>query len=56
MGVIKIKEGSDFGFVDDIFIDPGNIKRNQWVTNQTINGKAILSFNKKKGQWGWKMV
>ena len=55
-GVIKIKEGSDFGFVDDIFIDPGNIKRNQWVTNQTINGKAILSFNKKKGQWGWKMV
>lgn len=55
-GVIKIKGGSDFGFVDDIFIDPGNIKRNQWVTNQTINGKAILSFNKKKGQWGWKMV
>ena len=55
-GVIKIKEGSDFGFVEDIFIDPGNIKRNQWVTNQTINGKAILSFNKKKGQWGWKMV
>jgi hypothetical protein len=55
-GVIKIREGSDFGFVEDIFIDPGNIKRNQWVTNQTINGKAILSFNKKKGQWGWKMV
>ncbi len=55
-GVIIIKEGSDFGFVEDIFIDPGNIKRNQWVTNQTINGKAILSFNKKKGQWGWKMV
>lgn len=55
-GVIKIKEGTDFGFVEDIFIDPGNIKRNQWVTNQTINGKAILSFNKKKGQWGWKMV
>jgi hypothetical protein len=24
--------------------------------DQLIKGKAILSFNKKKNQWGWKIL
>ena len=55
-GNIRIKEGSDFGFVGDIFIEPTILKRHNFTNNQEISGKAILSFNKKKGQWGWKMV
>jgi tetratricopeptide (TPR) repeat protein len=55
-GIIRIKEGSDFGFVGDIFIEPTILKRNNFSNNQEISGKAILSFNKKKNQWGWKMV
>jgi hypothetical protein len=55
-GNIRIKEGSDFGFVGDIFIEPTILKRNNFSNNQEISGKAILSFNKKKKQWGWKMV
>ena len=55
-GNIRIKDGSDFGFVGDIFIEPSILKRNNFSNNQEISGKAILSFNKKKNQWGWKMV
>jgi hypothetical protein len=55
-GNIRIKEGSDFGFVGDIFIEPSILKRYNFINNQEISGKAILSFNKKKNQWGWKMV
>jgi hypothetical protein len=55
-GNILIKEGSDFGFVDDIFVNSIILKQNNFKNNQKISGKAILSFNKKKNQWGWKMV
>jgi hypothetical protein len=55
-GHIRIKDGAEFGFVNDIFIDPKIVKRNNYSNNQEISGKALLTFNKKKNVWGWKMI
>jgi hypothetical protein len=51
-GNIRIKERSEFGFVEDIFVEPNLVKGNNFSNNQKISGKAILSFNKKKNEWG----
>lgn len=54
-GNIRIKDGSEFGFVNDVFIEPNLLKRNKFLNNQEVSGKALRSFNKKKNEWGWKM-
>ncbi len=51
---IKIRPGNTFGFAKDTFIDNELVLKHQLSDNQTISGRAILSFNKKKNQWGWK--
>lgn len=54
-GSIKIRQGNTFGFVDDIFIDGRHITDS--ITNGTsVTGTAVLSFNTKKQQWGWRAV
>lgn len=53
---LKLKESASFGFVEDIFIEPGLIIKYELINNDMIKGKAILSFNKKKNEWGWKAI
>lgn len=55
-GEIKIKESANFGFVENVFITPKLIDEMKIAHNQEIIGKAILSFNKKKEEWGWKAI
>ena len=55
-GQLNIIPSQNFGFVDDIFIDPKIIQDNNLQNGQAIQGKAILSFNKKKNEWGWKAI
>lgn len=55
-GVLLIKPGNSFGFVDSIFVEPRLIDQNKLINGQQIKGKAILSFNKKKNEWGWKAI
>lgn len=55
-GNIKMREPASFGFVDDIFIEPSLIVKHKLNKNDLIKGKAILSFNKKKNEWGWKAL
>jgi hypothetical protein len=55
-GNIKIISSSGFGFVDDIFIASDLIKGNKIADDQLIEGKALLSYNKKKESWGWKAI
>lgn len=55
-GEIHIPAGKDFGFVDDIFIPPTNIKTMQLINGQKVQVKAVISFNKLKGEWGWKGI
>ena len=53
-GKLKIIEPHLFGFVEDVFIEPKLIKQLNFSDGQALSGKAILSFNKKKSEWGWK--
>ncbi|NJC27029.1 tetratricopeptide repeat protein [Neolewinella antarctica] len=55
-GTFRSRENQSFGFVDKVFVDPGTIKRNGLVDGQEVVGDAILSWNKKKESWGWKVV
>lgn len=55
-GRIKILDNLNIGFVEDVFIEPRIIEDNQLEQGQKISGKAILSYNKKKEEWGWKAV
>ena len=53
-GKLKIITQSNIGFVEDIFFDSKILAKNNLQDNQEIEGKAILTFNKKKDAWGWK--
>lgn len=52
-GIISTK--GDVGFVDDVFID-ANLMQEHYEYASTINGIAIINYNKKKGTWGWKAI
>jgi len=54
-GNIRILEGKNFGFLEDVFVSPDLIIANDLKNQDNITGKAILSFNKGKNQWGWKV-
>lgn len=51
---IEIPEGKSFGFIDGIFVTPDMISRENIKDGDEVKCKAILSFNKKKSEWGWK--
>lgn len=53
-GIVRKKEEQNFGFIDDVFIDQVLIDKNKVLNGQKREVKAILSFNKKKNDWGWK--
>ncbi len=55
-GSLRMQESANFGFVNDVFIEPKSIEKYKLNKNDLINGKAILSFNKKKNVWGWKAI
>lgn len=55
-GTLKIIHPHNFGFVEDIFVMPELIQVNSLSDGQETIGKAILSFNKKKNEWGWKAI
>lgn len=45
------------GFTDsDIFIPPPMVAGYQIQDGQRVDGTAILSFNKKHGNWGWRAI
>lgn len=55
-GLLKVNTKFSFGFVDDIFISPDLMKKDNLLEGSTISGQAIMSFNKKKNEWGWKAL
>lgn len=55
-GTIKVVSSQNFGFIEDIFIEPKIIEKNKLTEGQQVKGRAILSFNKKKNEWGWKAI
>jgi len=55
-GILKVVSPQNFGFVEDTFIEPKMIEAKKLIDGATVNGKGILSFNKKKNEWGWKAI
>jgi len=44
------------GFIEDVFVDKSFIEKNNIIDGQFISGSAILCYNKKKNEWGWKLI
>jgi len=56
--VLTDKKGGQFGFVDKVFIPP-NVLKSKNLDNAisiSVQGTAIINFNKGKGTWGWKAI
>jgi hypothetical protein len=55
-GTLKVIPPHNFGFLNDVFLEPRMIQEKNLKDGQTLTVKAILSFNKKKKEWGWKAI
>ncbi len=55
-GTLKIIPPQNFGFIGDIFIEPKLLQATILKGGESVKGRAILSFNKKKNEWGWKAI
>ncbi len=55
-GNLKLVSSQNFGFIEDVFIEPKLVEEKRLTEGQLVNGRAILSFNKKKNEWGWKAI
>lgn len=44
-----------FGFVDDIFVSKQLIEQANVVDRDAVKYKAILNFNRKLNEWGWRV-
>nr|WP_314557255.1 hypothetical protein [uncultured Capnocytophaga sp.] len=53
--VLNIK-ASGIGFVGDIFVSQQLIEKNNWINGQLVKLTALLSYDKKKGKWGWTAI
>jgi tetratricopeptide (TPR) repeat protein len=54
-GQLRLHQNGDFGFINDNFVPPDIVKSNNLKDGVTLSGNAILSFNKKKKEWGWRV-
>jgi hypothetical protein len=55
-GVVKIKTGNSFGFVNDVFLTPSFVSENRLKPGDKITVNAVLSYNNKRKSWGWNAV
>lgn len=55
-GNVSIYKDGAFGIVNNIYIDATLLQKYQLNANDLIKGKAMLTFNKKKNEWGWKAI
>lgn len=55
-GKIRIRQGSSFGFADDIFVSQQLIDAERLQDGDEIRCKAALSYNPKKQSWGWRAI
>lgn len=55
-GAIRIPQGKNFGFLEDVFVPPNIVEASDLSDGQNITATAILSYHKSKKEWGWKTV
>ncbi len=54
-GSFKEIPNKNFGFIDDVFVSPQLVQKEGLEDGQKITGKAMLSYDKSKEKWGWKV-
>lgn len=54
-GTINIHDGKQFGFVENMFVEPELIEKNSLLNGMQVSGMAVRSFDKKKGVYGWRI-
>jgi tetratricopeptide (TPR) repeat protein len=53
----EVRVSNGMGFTEsDIFVTPPLVSRHRLEDGQRVSGTAVLSFNKKRGNWGWKAI
>jgi tetratricopeptide (TPR) repeat protein len=53
----EVRLSNGMGFTtSDIFIAPPLVAEHQIEDSQKISGTALISFNKKRGNWGWRAI
>ena len=52
---VRVSNGMGFT-LSDIFIPPPFVAEHRIQDGQTVSGAAILNFNKKRQNWGWKAI
>ena len=55
VGKVKKAIDKDFAFIDNYFVEPRLVSKYLLANEQEVTGRAILSFNKLKEKWGWKV-
>ncbi len=53
-GEITITENKNFGLVDKIFVGPELIATGGLTGGEAVEGEAVMAYNKKKNELGWK--
>lgn len=53
----EVRINGNIGFTEtDIFIPPNIVSKYQLVEGSTISGLAVLNYNNKRKEWGWKVL
>jgi tetratricopeptide (TPR) repeat protein len=55
---IQIPYGRDFGFMkpSNIYVGPDVVKAYRLYDGQKVKALSLLSYNKAKAEWGWKII
>ena len=53
---VRVIDGMGFTIEEGIFIPPPIVKDKNIKDGDEVSGKAIINFNKKKLEWGWKAI
>lgn len=53
----SVREGNGMGFTNSgIFIPPPMVETHNIKSDDYVSGQAILNYNKKRSEWGWKAI
>lgn len=53
----EVRVSNGMGFTEsDVFVAPPMVSKHRLEDGDRVSGTAVLSFNKKRGTWGWKAI
>ncbi len=53
----KVRVSNGMGFTEsEIYVPPPLVSRHRLNDGHTVSGTAVLSFNKKRSNWGWRAI